>query len=497
VEIKQMKKILIGGVVFGVLLLAGSAGAKVKLDENFKEEFGKYLSAKSAVQSPFVNQEQEDMEMVYPYHADPLNDFDLSFDSQGRKNYNAGDQLKLNGSVKFTPRGEEEIKKLTEGCENCKVPPVYNIPLLDDVGIYVQIWRRDEQDGAIRGDYLIDEFHAAEGLTLRAGKAQNFSVEWQIPGEIKGGQYYLSFFIDSNKRFNLKGMPLVVFLSAADYDFYVTKPEEAGNGVELDKDNILINDESYVYRQPAPTVEPKEGEISVVVPLVNLNTDKQEINVRFELNGWGQGDPADSLLIKKDVVTLEPGEIVDLIYVFNPDNINSVYNLKAVAAAANSISTSNVRFVVKDKNRGLFGFLGVAEKDNSLLPMFCLRNAQWIGTFDGKVKVTKNDFKDNQIASWEKTGSMEARDRCFVIKDQNMRINEGVVKLKGEIYNKEGKVVDTRTVMYNLRPAQDKGVTKMISDIGRDDKATIILALAILLLLSGGIFFIISAKSKQ
>ena len=118
---------------------------------------------------------------------------------------------------------------------------------------------------------------------------------------------------------------------------------------------------------------------------------------------------------------------------------------------------ANVRFVLKDRSRGLFRFLGLADSvQDFLVPMFCIRNANYGGYFDGTVKLVFTG-QDGQPRTYEKSGAIATEDRCFVVKDAKFNFQKNApLKIAGEIYDKNNHLVDKQEVNFLSLPLDNQ-----------------------------------------
>ncbi|MFH1183244.1 MAG: hypothetical protein V1690_03210 [Candidatus Moraniibacteriota bacterium] len=523
-KVKQ-KRVLILATCFlivgmGFVFLAGTTQAElapgsVKLDDD-PAGLGKLINS-AVPPNPFNSPGEQDKEikLVPAFQENPLADYAISFDKSNDKNFQKGGVVNLAGDLSYSgSQAKNQIDKARENClsrynnkseaernQLCASPEIYQIPSIPDAGIFVQAWRRDETENRTKtGDYLIDEFYAAQGLTLKEGKNHNVNIIWKIPEELKTGSYYFSFFVTANQRFPLSGFPINVFSPGIVYPFDISG--DSGNGVEIDKNKIKINDTAYSPVLPVPTVEPKDGKVTIEASVANLNPAEQKVTVRYELYRWMQEDPKNLLTKEEQAETITPGEIKTTDFSFTPSGIESVYTVKVVASTPKSQSVIDIHFSLKDKNKGIFLFLGAAKgSDNNFYPMFCPRDAQWVGMFPAEIKLTLS--KNNKdIASWDKKGIIEPVDgRCIVIQDEKFKeMGSGnCMKLTGQIFNPDNKLVDETTIDYNCGP-KDSGD----SDAGLlsqkkqtfTDKNIIIAFLGLLILTVIGGMIILINKNK-
>lgn len=476
----------------------------VQFDKDFSQQISEYVQNQPAA-GPFTGKKEDDLEKIIPFIYSPSTRFKLDVDSENDRLYRKGEEINLPGKLAFSFQSKEDYALAAKGwCQNiqkenpesqCQIPTRYT-PEYNDLGIFVQVFRRDEdKKESIKGDYLIDEFYAEERINdLKENEAGNFNLKWKIPAEIKEGNYYFSLYVNSNKRFSLSGFPVETFSAGAVKNFIIAG--EGDNGIEIDKNNLKINGRSFVYRAPSPTVA---GAAKIEVPVVNLNPREETVNLNYLLSGWSQEDPSDKLKAGREAKTIAAGGKQVFEINIKPDEISTVQNVKILAETPTSKSSSNIRFVEANKGRGLFRFLGLARsEDNSYLPMFCIRNANYTGYFDGKVKLTVTN-KDGNPVVWEKEGAMKAKeDACFIVKNERLRFQSpDCIKTEGEIFDKQNRLVDKREISANCKqkePGSPAGI------LGTKDKrafATLPIIFILFLLLVGMVGILILIKTRK
>lgn len=441
-------------LLFVILMIdSSSVSAKVEISDNFSQAYTSYVKSlpdsSSLFKATFVE--------VYPYYLHPISNLDLKLDKLAKQNFKKGEEVPISGSLKFTFDGQKIIKKLSEDCmkkvnnaEICNVNSEYSISQLNNLGIFVQVWRVDEDSqNSKKGDFLIQEFYLSEGINLKDGQEGNFKSKWKIPEEIKTGKYYLSFYINSEKSFDLNGSPLVTFNAGKTLDFYIPETEGGKSGVEIDKNSLKINGADYYYRNVAPTVSGNQ-EVVFEGKILNYDPENKDVKIKYSLYRWGQEDPADLLSQKEENMNIEGQSEKPIKFSFKGDKNNSVYNLKIEAVSGRGISTSNLRIVFENYHRGVFRYLGFLRNSNkNFVPFFCIRDAQWSGSFKGSVKLTLLDSAGKEVASWEDEDQINSgNDRCFAPKDRVYLNNLDCSSLKAEIKNNQGVVFDKKTVTF-------------------------------------------------
>lgn len=502
------------GLAVVFYLLSGSAKAanepgNVQFGADYQSKLIDYMDSLSDP-GPFTGAESADIKQVYPLFLSPYANYEINFNSPGKQAYQKGEKLSIKGDLNYSFQSPEKVKKIVgDACQAkykgkqgaCQTNPANYQAKLTDLGIFVQVFRKDEDpEGLKNGDYLVDEFYTnlAHDSQEMSGKLP-FDLSWTVPTEIKEGKYYLSLSVNSAKRFDLSGTPLLAYQAAKIFDFSVIKDGE--NGIELDKNNILINNTPYVYRSPSPTVEPLNGEVKIVIPVVNLSSNERTVKIRYEISGWGQEDVAGIIQSGTDTLVIGSSEKSTYEVKVKPEDVSSIQNIRIIAENAGSKSVSNIRFLLKDKNRGNFMYLGLAQsgqEQKSYQPLFGIRNAQYQGYFDGKIKLTVTD-KNQQENTWEKSGKINAKDSYFLVNSDSMKFADlDCLKIKGEIFDSQGRLVDQKETSYQCSKSQiiKNNFSDQILSIQKNKKVILALVLLIIAGIAGTLIFV-SNKNKQ
>ncbi len=426
----------------------------------------------------YSNYESSKMERVMPFYTPPFADFKITFDSNGKKFFDVENNFSLKGKILYSSeKVSKEVKKMRDDClasqkdraeeqRNlmCQLMPTYSFPEMSNVSILVQVWRADpdKAKASKKGDYLVDEFYGAENLTLKSGEEKGFEIKRPLVENLAPGQYYASFFVNQYKSFTLFNYPVNVFAPLVRFDFDVAgEGKPVSKTVLIDKDNIKINGQDYSAVLPPPLVKEVGGKVKFEVPVKNLGDDRADGKIAYTLQKWTEEDPKDILASEEEGFTLEASGERVFTFEFTAEELDSFGNLQLVLETAGAKSMTNVHFALAGKNRGVIRFLGISQDGRGdSWPFFCLRNAQWQGEFEGKLKL---DFFDqtgkNKLAEWSEEGVMEARDGvCFVLKDKNLSNldKNNCLMIKGTITDKSGKIVDEKEVFPSCSDLQAK-----------------------------------------
>jgi len=474
-----------------------SKAADVEVKPGFYDQYVEYLN-KMPAPTPLNGGPSTDLKEVIPSYRLPFSVLKVELAPGKSLSFAPGDKINLPGVLSYVWKGSDNIKKIQDLCmekvkdeAQCKMPEAYRIPEFNNLGVYVQIFRKDAtKEGQDKGDFLVDEFYSVTGETLLENDKKNFNINWAVPEELKGGNYYFLVYLNQDKSYDLLGTPLVVFSETKRFDFEVKN--NASSGIELDKNNIKINGADYAYRRPAPTV--KGSEVTVEVPLLNLNESEGQVTVKYDLYRWGRTNSKDLIDSKVESKILKANSGETLKYTFTPNTVDSVYDLKIKTSTDKSVSTAYARFVMDGKHRGIFRFLSFVTDGKEATPMFCLRDANWSGRFQGKVRLTLGDEK------FEQEGSINADDgKCFILNNK-LRVKNGECKsLKAEILDKGGNTVDSREVSINCGEKREVKVTGKITNATQTvqlNNNLIYVLILFMLLLIGGVV-IIKTKNKK
>lgn len=412
-----------------------------------------------------------EMERTLPFYSEPFSHFQVDFSTDNKKFFQAGEEVLIRGSLSYTSRtSEEEVKKAQDNCladqanktddqkkAVCEAPPVYYFPSFSDVSVLAQVWRQEEDKVKMqaKGDNLVDEFYIGNGFKILENEKKDFGVRWKIPENLKPGKYYVAFFINQHKSFTLSGFPVNIFSPSFRFDFDVIRGEgNSEGGVRIDKDNIKINGKDYSQVLPAPSVQRDNGNINFEIPVLNPS-EKAEIGaVTYKLQRWTQEDPGDLITEKTESFNLAPGSQESLRFGFSPGEKDSFCNLEVTVQTEKTKTMTDIHFAVAGIDRGIIRFLGIAKgrNSNNPFPLFCLRNAQWQGIFDGKLKLAFSDASGKSVKDWESEGKIEAKDGvCFVIKDQTISdfAKSNCLKIDGKLEGKNGELFDEKNALYN------------------------------------------------
>ena len=461
--------------------------ADVQVKPGFNDQYSQFIKDLPAP-TPLNGAVSSDITEVVPSYRLPFSALKIDLSPSKTLSFSPGEKISLAGNLSYIWKGSDNMKKIHDLCmektkdeKQCQMPQAYEIPQFNNLGVYIQVWKKDDsQVGADKGDFLVDEFYALNNAQLSENEKKDFNISWTVPAEIKGGKYYFLFYLNQNKSFEILGTPLAVFSETKRFDFEIKNAE--ASGIELDKNSIKVGDQDYAYRRPAPTV--KGNEITVEIPLKNLDNTDQQASAKYELYRWSRTNPKDLIDSKTENQNLKANSLGILKYTFTPNATDSVYDLKIKATTTRSETSSYVRFVMNGQHRGIFRFLSFVSSNGAYIPMFCVRDANWSGSFQGTVRLTIGNEK------FEQAGTINADDgKCFILNNKLQVKNNECINLKAEMLDKTGTIVDSQEVSTNC---QKKAATDANNSEVRNQPSnylTYILAIITLLLIGGAVAF--------
>ena len=118
-------------------------------------------------------------------------------------------------------------------------------PIVDG-SVYVKIFRqRGNGEKDVNGPDVVDQFYAAEGLTISANGELPISINWNIPSYAVSGEYKMATFFTVSHKFNLLGLPFTDDVVGNTASFKVAG--ELKNGVSFKKDAVTVGGEKYYF----------------------------------------------------------------------------------------------------------------------------------------------------------------------------------------------------------------------------------------------------------
>lgn len=215
--------------------------------------------------------------------------------------------------------------------------------------VLVKIYKTTETiDGGVyqNGYPVVDQFFAIEDVTIPANGSTPVSFDWNIPKYLLSGEYELSTFFMTEKRFNLLGLPFTDDVTGNKANFTILG--QAPDGIDFDKNSVTLNDESYSFAAFPPTFTATDT-IEVKATLINDTDGTKTVPVSWTLYNWAGERVENKLDAKTETITLAAGEEKVVSYKVLK-SAGAVSFVQAIATYKDTKSILNVRFNRADKS---------------------------------------------------------------------------------------------------------------------------------------------------
>lgn len=350
-------------------------------------------------------------------------------------------------------------------------------PVVDGY-VFVRIGQKNPEYKT-EGQRIVDEFFAVEKVSLAANETKPISFTWTPNKSLSAKNYRADYFFSVGKKFNLGGLPFTNEVIVGFSDFSITSDFQSD--LMFDKSTTLVNGSKYNHIGAWPSIV--AGEKAVISQVLKNNTEvKKTASVYYDLFYWDSLDEADKVSTKKETVNVEARSQVALSYTI-PKVDTSVYYLRITAVSTDGQkSIVNVR-VVSEQERPRLNYPAINKfplKAGDDFTLFaCFHNSSSVDT-SGQVKVVLTDKKGNEIGKLDYKGVISSGMGAQKV-DLKALTDLSTLNLKAEIYNKDGKVVDSYKTIYTTE-AVKSSATKEVYVLW-----AIVLVAIILLIVAGKI----------
>ncbi|MFZ0459451.1 MAG: hypothetical protein WAM17_13605, partial [Rhodoplanes sp.] len=163
----------------------------------------------------------------------------------------------------------------------------------------------------------MDQFYAAEGLTVPAGGELPISIQWNIPSYAVSGEYKVATFFTVSRKFNLLGLPFTDDVVGNTASFKVSG--ELKRGVSFKKDAVTVAGEKYYFAAFPPRTSASDP-VTVEATLANATGESFTVPVTWSLYHWSQNDQANFITSKTEQVTVAAGKSAKVSFVVDDTN---------------------------------------------------------------------------------------------------------------------------------------------------------------------------------
>jgi hypothetical protein len=212
-----------------------------------------------------------------------------------------------------------------------------------DGQVYVKIFRKGGDEKLIHqnGYALVDQFALPDTFNLPAKGEREASFTWKVPENAQAGDYQVSFFFETAKRYNLLGLSFTDDVTGNQANFSVKNSHEAGI-VAFDKNAVTKNGMPH-YFAAFLTKYTKDEPVVIKTKLVNPRNETVVVPVSWKLYAWDSLREETLKDTKTELITLKPNETKELSYTAKPIDASVSY-LVAETRDENSKSILDIRF---------------------------------------------------------------------------------------------------------------------------------------------------------
>ena len=318
-----------------------------------------------------------------------------------------------------------------------------------DGSVYVKIFKqRGSGEKDANGPDVVDQFYAAEGLTVPADGELPININWSIPSYAVSGEYKIATFFTVSRKFNLLGLPFTDDVVGNTASFKVAG--ELKNGVSFKKDAVTVAGEKYHFAAFPPRTSATDP-VTVEATLTNPTGMSVTVPVTWSLYHWSQNDQTNFITAKTEQVTVAAGKTAKVSFVVDDAN-HPVYLLQGVAKWHDSSSIINVRFVREGKDHlrinypSLMSYPLIEGQEATLFS--CLHNAgESASVPGGRLELSLLDHKGEVIHSYTYTGDVTGA-MMGVAEKFTPKKTYGTFTLDAKLYQGD-TLVDQSSVTYD------------------------------------------------
>jgi hypothetical protein len=220
--------------------------------------------------------------------------------------------------------------------------------------VYVKVFSTTNPSG-VNGYPVVDQFFAADNITIAANSSTSVSFTWKVPAYSESGDYEVSTFFMTEKRFNLLGLPFTDDVTGNKVNFSIAGEMEGG--VAFNKEAVRVNNQSYRFAAFPPRVTSNDPVIIEAV-VENTTTATVTIPVTFTLYNWAGERQENQLDTETTNVTLLAGEKKIVTYEAS-EAAGAVSYVRAHLSHYDMQSILNIRFVRDGKEDIRLNFPGI------------------------------------------------------------------------------------------------------------------------------------------
>lgn len=225
-----------------------------------------------------------------------------------------------------------------------KIKNANKYPIVDGQ-VYAKIFYTGKGGDAFShhdGYPLVDFILVKDSIVINAETEQDIAFDWQVPHFARGGEYNISMFFTSAKRYSLLGLTFTDDVVGNQTTFKVTS-DSTSAPVTFNKTNVRLNSTDFDFASPPPFFT-RDEQVTAFATLTNPSDTEHTVSVTWITSVW------DGILKENErkreavLVQLKPHESKEISYA-PPVLDATVTYLVAELADRDTKSILNIRFV--------------------------------------------------------------------------------------------------------------------------------------------------------
>ncbi len=304
------------------------------------------------------------------------------------------------------------------------------------------------------GHNIVDEFFALGPIAVDTESSLPTSFTWEVPKNLKFGEYTIDYFFSVNKRMNLAGLPFTNEIIGSFSDFTISSNQEGK--VYFLKESTKVNNEKYNHIGDWPFLNSGDEAI-ITQDIVNTANEDLETTISYALYFWDSLDPKDLISSETENIVLKSGERKTLTYKI-PQIEESVYYLRIVAENENETkSIINIR-VTSDVSKPRINYFGlnkfpIQEGDSATL-YSCFHNTSYSPPPAGELVLVAKDKMGQEIARVDYEGIIPSEifsHKTLFTANSDLEY----LVLEQKLHDENGSMIEHQEIVYDLSLLRD------------------------------------------
>ena len=322
-------------------------------------------------------------------------------------------------------------------------------PILNGT-VLVKIFRQSgETNTTSDNDALIDQFSVVDKLKIPVNGSVPVEYSWTVPQNTAAGEYYASYYVLDEHRYNLAGLNFTDGVVGGKSLFTVSSDQTVTSPVTLVKSATTFNGEPYSFVGRSPHLEVGVP-VVITTEITNPSDESKTVPLQWNQYAWDQTREENLRFTKTEVITLSAKETKTISYEVQPQSEAVVY-VTVMTQDNQAKSLLNIRHARTGVEEVRLTFSGLSEfplnKDSEHSFIACVQSTNETVVSNNVVKITLKDKGGTVLREYtyegDFTGAPTAVTDVF-----SLPTNLNYAVLTTTLENK-GVVIDEVTQVYD------------------------------------------------